>query len=914
MPDLLFHYLTSGHCGESNHLPGSVADLVRMGVVDREALLEHVLGLLTAPQRPMSQKVLAGIVEALGMRAREVHGGLSFLLGVIATSTGAVGSTLLPHALELVADADGLLELTTVIVGRPEKQQRVALLAGLRRPELLVRVGSGPVVEALGVLGSGDDAAFADKVRRVAAEVPADGHDTGRQADSPACTGIGGGAHVPMGLWDLPPVPSGVDHRPYWWRRDRRPSWRNYLDSLFHHYDLEQPWLVDLTLTAMVADTFDGAAMVRDAAAHLLGVGRLSMSRLPGTLSDLFLGGGLRQGWPTAMSVADVACGAPRRPAGLPELLRMLATYAAQVPPPSQGSAPLPPHVAELAAADGRTKAQMEARRLGAALARVEVDTLVAQLKASGPAIDRPEIRGLWNVVPAAPDPLPSEVRLEDLALDLTDLRSALEADFNHYAQSHGDVSFWGTGYSELSPATNLTYPDRILAATVRAIHVLGAEPVRAALAGIERRYEPLDVVTAIDAWAAGRLDVAAFWRVARRSRTHHEVTQVWWNDPTMPPEQARERSLALPGLVEALAAPSQEAMVLPRPLDGAPARLAFLRAAESLILAEQNPVVLSAPTYADCTLDFDDLLRRLRSAAGTPVGPLDLVQALHRMRPVDPARLCELDLGTMPTEPAFTHPHAAETWDAAYLVRTWVAGGGLPRLDPVADDGVWSTTAVAPVPWSRCAALPDQLREDPWCPGPMVETVRMMPLWGDRTMSHAYVFWFSYDPRHFPGRIAGHFGVPLHDRLLSLMTLDEYQQVPHALETLQDAARHGRLEPAAIVAAAVGRHGAGTLAVGRLTRSIQSLFESGGLRGFWPFALAIADARCDVASKPSGLPQLLRLLAAYAHEVPEPTIPSGLREFADSRGRSRSHVEARALVAALERAGQVLDPARGSK
>jgi hypothetical protein len=69
-----------------------------------------------------------------------------------------------------------------------------------------------------------------------------------------------------------------------------------------------------------------------------------------------------------------------------------------------------------------------------------------------------------------------------------------------------------------------------------------------------------------------------------------------------------------------------------------------------------------------------------------------------------------------------------------------------------------------------------------------------------------------------------------------------------------------------------------------------------------------MADALCGVTKKPSGLPELLRLLTTYAHEVPAseiPEIPAGLRQLTQGRSSTRSHAEARELVAALHRARQ---------
>jgi hypothetical protein len=66
------------------------------------------------------------------------------------------------------------------------------------------------------------------------------------------------------------------------------------------------------------------------------------------------------------------------------------------------------------------------------------------------------------------------------------------------------------------------------------------------------------------------------------------------------------------------------------------------------------------------------------------------------------------------------------------------------------------------------------------------------------------------------------------------------------------------------------------------------------------------ADALCAAPTKASGLPDFLRLLTAYAHEVPAsavPAVPEGLLRLADERGSTQRHLEARRLVEALEAA-----------
>lgn len=475
-----------------------------------------------------------------------------------------------------------------------------------------------------------------------------------------------------------------------------------------------------------------------------------------------------------------------------------------------------------------------------------------------------------------------------------------MSEDFNYYAQSHVDVCFWPPIHRVPAAATSLTNPELVLAATVRAIHRHGAQQVRAALAGIERTYPPLDVVAAIDFWATDRLDTAMFWRIARHARTYQSLDSELAQDPSLDYAERRHRLDAL--AFKPVPGGDPDSVLLPRPLDSAVARLAFLRACESLLLAEANPVVLATPTWADGTLDLSTLLERLASGDGAAVGALDLVQALYRLRPVEAAALDQPDRAPVLTCAALTAPDGRTGWNAHDVVAEWVAGGGLPGLEPVVVNRRWTTDVVAPVPWSRCAALPAELREDPWCWSAVPsDQVRLMPRWADRAIEHAHLADAYFDPRHLPGRAAGPLGEPFHDRILGFLAGKPNQASEPLLATVEDLARHDRLDPDAAVAAAQGRHAAGILALGRLTQGIADVVERGGLRGLWPSALAIAAALTQVPNKPSGLPQLLRLLTGYAAEVPKPEVPEELRRFATAAGSTRSQVEARALVAALE-------------
>lgn len=390
-------------------------------------------------------------------------------------------------------------------------------------------------------------------------------------------------------------------------------------------------------------------------------------------------------------------------------------------------------------------------------------------------------------------------------------------------------------------------------------------------------------------------LDAKLFWRLARRSITALEHYRRLRDNPWL-------THVGQTTVVDALTEAGEETVVLPVWLNAATTRLTFLLACEALARLEQTSLLLSTPTYRDGTLDFDDLLGRLRAtaAAGVSVGPLDLVQALHRLRPTDPARAAELEPPEVLTDAAFTNPDGDEAWDAVELVRTWVVGGGLPDLDPVVKDGEWSTAAVAPVPWSRCVALPEELRADPWCPGPVVDVVRMMPLWGDRCAALNYPEGEGYGG--FPTLIAGPLGLALHDRFLQFMT-NAYRGSSLIVSTVLSVLRLDRLDPQLAAAAALRRHAVGALSLGAINWSAWVAFEFGGFRGLWPSLLEIAAALCEVPDPPAELPELLRLLADHGHEVPEPVIPESLRNFADGSGKARGRAEARALVEALERA-----------
>ena len=94
--------------------------------------------------------------------------------------------------------------------------------------------------------------------------------------------------------------------------------------------------------------------------------GALGLSLLVKTLQR-GLDATLRGLWPTALAIADALCTVEKRPAQLAELLRLLTTYAHEVPP---AAAQPPPGLIALAEAKGSTKAHQAARDLVVALSQ----------------------------------------------------------------------------------------------------------------------------------------------------------------------------------------------------------------------------------------------------------------------------------------------------------------------------------------------------------------------------------------------------------------------------------------------------------------------------------------------------------------------------------------------------------------
>ena len=460
---------------------------------------------------------------------------------------------------------------------------------------------------------------------------------------------------------------------------------------------------------------------------------------------------------------------------------------------------------------------------------------------------------------------------------------------------------------------TGLTEPDRVLAATVEAIHRHGCVEVRASLRGIHRKYPPLDLVAAVDAGPGEGLDAAIFWRLATGPAVSERALVNSWREQGAGPREANERRAGLPPFAERLRLPDDPevgALVVPWGAGNAPGKVRFPRAPPRHCCGPNpRPVLLSVPTWRDGTLGVEDLLRRLDVVArgSGVVGPIDLVQALHRLREVD-ARLVddvpERDPGPTRSSPTLD---GRKSWDATDLVQKWLRFGRSAGARAVGPGRRWIGTARSrcrspALPrgrpsWLTTRGHPDRCRRR--CGATRAGRI------GSFEDAFSVVVALRSPAPSQPRRRATRRAVP---RPVARVAHDRAQPRPlpgfgdvGAARTVGEGSTPPRLPPPPVV---VTRQGRSSLTL--LVRTLQRDFEV-ALRGLWPTALAIGDALCTVAKRPPQLAELLRLLAGVAHEVPasvQPSVPQGLSALAESKGTTKAHEAARQLVAALRLAG----------
>ena len=812
----------------------------------------------------------------------------------------------------------------------------MTLLKALDDEALEVKVGAVGVVEALELLAADEDVRFAAAVTRSLER---------RSAAAPSQPVVA----ESLGLWGLRPTPIAPDKDwPHW--LDLNITWGKALTKRSNEYPEQLQRATFNLLTAMAADQDWRAPLLADLQTRMA-EGQLMVARMADAFTDVFLAGGFRDAYPVALALADTGAGVGRIPTGLHLLLRMLAQYAVEIPP--DVSIELPANISALATANGRTSAQEEARRLGVALARAEDgEAWLADLRAGRASTTPQEARGLWTDPVLKPQP--EDVRLEDdraaRARDLAHLRTMV-ADPSHRAVGTHVQCFseaWVKEQRAYFVPVAAPNDELVELAVITAAATYGSDAVRREIrrpvtkaAGQGYPHEFSGGRKAIQQWAASDFTAEDYWRTAWRSvsawtvvsefpyqaheQRHH--VEVWRQSVRYQDfDIARDDHDVLrqvPRVAELLAANSPLGRQTGNPrVDAQPLIAVFqapgeleaiarFRLLEGLLNVEHNDVVLAAPTWADFTLDFDDLLARLMACEGRTVGPLDLVQALHRLRPVDPARLAELDGLNVQTTPELTSPDRDESWDAVELVRSWVTSGGLPPVDARAVEGRWTTTATAPVPFAQCRVLArfSSAAEDPHVNA--ADLARVVPTWSDHAVRNAFVEGSRHGTTtaNFPAHATGKFGAPLHDLFLHDLTratakTDRNSRNDDRLLGARCALGHQRFDPVLFAEAGLQRHRAGTLDLPHLLETTQALGEQQLVKQLWPLLTALASGLAAESKRPPALAGLFRQLSGWVVEIPERVeLPDGIRHLAQARGSSKAHEAARTLVEAVEQA-----------
>jgi hypothetical protein len=870
MPDLLYHFLASGHAGTEPALPAATATMVEEGLVDRARVLSVVLEQLTGRQRVAGQRVLAALVQAIGLASAEIPGGISYLTGVLATSDGSVGLVLLPMAVELVTNADELSELVTVIASRPERKQKELLLRALQGEPLRERVADAGLAAALNLLAADEDAALRTKVATVLESL---GHAP--SAVTSAATG----------LWQMEPQPGPPTND--WWWRDRSTEPQTCLRVLSNdprYGSGDVPGVLAWGLRQILLGNLPVRQIVADARV-LLATGQLSLPRTAQLFEELFLSGGMCLTWAAAVEVAEAACGMKPRPGGLVVLLRMLATYAPEAP-----SQVLPPKLSQFAAATGNSKAQQELRSLGAVLAGSSVADFRSQLRHQPSSPETRQHQGLWSadrtdawLVSARLDPA-RNIPLDQLVTRVAEDR-------------RGDYG-WG---GESNTPSGFTASSLLLHDLLVAVERCGADAVRQSLRRINLPVGWAGPVRlAADLWAADVLTISTYWRLALTAGTGRDADSHMgqlWDDLWGARLEAGPSGPADPEFTGQMSAR----------FEGPGVQFLFLLACECLLLAGRAPAPLSTPSYDDGSLNLEDLIARLRRRESGTVGPLDLLQSLYRLRPIDPLRTADLAGLSLSTAAELSSPDGVAL-DIVPTLRSWLAQGGLPDVVAVPSDSAqpsWRFDAEQRVqlPWLDAAfgGLPALATKSG-----LATRAIIFPLWPDVLLGPP----FGETTRPEPGYLtciasrSGKLGVPAHDYLLASLSQPSGTGRALAVPILIRLAQQDRLNAESAVQAALGRWGAGTMELARSIPCWEQVLLGGGFRGAWAPILAIADAGCSLSPRPTALAGLLSMLADYGHGVPDPVVPPHISNLAGEKASTRGQIEARALVAALTRSG----------
>ena len=345
--------------------------------------------------------------------------------------------------------------------------------------------------------------------------------------------------------------------------------------------------------------------------------------------------------------------------------------------------------------------------------------------------------------------------------------------------------------------------------------------------------------------------------------------------------------------------------------------RQRFVNAAarEALWRAGRVSTVLSTPSHTDGTLELAVLLWRIESGLVPSYTPYDLAQALLRLRLIssdDQARMAGASDLTLPADPTCWAAHAsnqdrlnAPPPDGVELIQRWVVEDGVRPLDarwhiaegsgPYGGLG-WNSGDELPLPTGVLQRLLIDTADVTESTSTMT-AVTLAPCWTD--LAATSLRHLSHNDIHADILIdaPGPMGTPSHAVVLApLSGPPELQR--RAVQGLLELVRRDLLSTSHLCEAVESLNQAGVLPLQRIARGFEQVFVGGGLADLWTVVLRITATACARRPLPKGLPDMLRLLADYLPAVPDRDIPVEITELAAASGTSKSHAEARALMA----------------
>ena len=332
----------------------------------------------------------------------------------------------------------------------------------------------------------------------------------------------------------------------------------------------------------------------------------------------------------------------------------------------------------------------MEARRLADALAAT-VDAPRRNGRPSSPHLA--SRRGLWSRWAPEPD---RRCRRRSVSPILSTRSSpaqrrdrssgAAQRELQRLRPAYRDICFWPPGYGTVTGLTGLTEPDRVVAATTAASTRGGWRPSGARF-GTSTGYRPVDTVVAIDTWASGRLDHAAFWRLASATVVSERDLVARWREEGGTNEENRDRLAALPPFEERLHLDDDEDARGWSCLPSSAHRWSGSRGSgrrrhccgpRPSPCSSACPPGRTAPWISKTCWPGSAPWRTAPAWSGRSTSSRPCTGCVRPTRSAST---------TSPAASGPTRrspiPAGRETWDATDLVQAWLAGGGLPVLVP---------------------------------------------------------------------------------------------------------------------------------------------------------------------------------------------------------------------------------------